>query len=153
MASNTYSFLDVQAAIKGPNGSFSIGNGAGASDEGITIAQADDRGSLVVGADGYGMHSLHAAKSGTVTVRLLKTSPTNALLQDMFNVDTSSSANYGQNTISIRNPVSGDSVTCKGCGFRKQPDIVYGKDGGMYEWTWNAAQIDIVLGVGTPAVL
>ncbi|WP_089177148.1 phage protein [Bosea sp. AS-1] len=153
MASNTYSFLDVQAAIDGPNGSFSIGNGAGSSDEGITVAQAEDRGSLVVGADGYGMHSLHAAKNGSVTVRLLKTSPTNAMLMDMFNIDTSSSANYGQNTISIRNPVSGDSVTCVGCGFRKVPDVVYGKDGGMMEWTWNAAQIDYVLGTGTPAVL
>lgn len=32
---------------------------------------------MTVGADGEVMHSLHAGKSGTITVTLLKTSPVN----------------------------------------------------------------------------
>lgn len=153
MSSFTYSFLSIVAAISDPNGTFSIGSGAGASDEGITITMADDKASLVVGADGQGMHSLHAAKNGTVTVRLLKTSPTNALLQDLYAACTSSPANYGASTITIRDPYRGDVITCQGCGFRKFPDISYGKDGAMQEWTWNAAQIDQVLGTGTPTAV
>lgn len=153
MSSYTYSFLSIVAAISDPNGTFSIGSGAGASDEGITITMADDKASLVVGADGQGMHSLHAAKNGTVTVRLLKTSPTNALLQDLYSATTSSPADYGGSTIVIRDPNRGDVVTCRGCGFRKFPDIAYGKDGAMQEWVWNAAAIDQVLGTGTPTAV
>ena len=35
--SSTYSFLNVQAAINGPNGQFSLGAGSGNAEEGITI--------------------------------------------------------------------------------------------------------------------
>lgn len=152
-SANTYSFLDVQAAIKGPNGSFPLGSGAGVAEEGITISYTDEKGSLIVGADGTGMHSLHAGRSGTVTVRLLKTSPTNALLMQMYNADTVSAANYGRSTILVRNPVTGDSWTCSYCGFRKVPDNVNAKDGGVHEWTWNVAYIEGILGTGTPAIV
>ncbi|KPH79322.1 phage protein [Bosea vaviloviae] len=151
MASKTYSFLDVQAAIRGPNGSFSLGNGAGVSEEGITVSMADDKMSVLMGADGSGMYSLHAAANGSVTVRLLKTSPVNSLLQDMYSADTASSANAGQNTISIRNPVSGDSITAADCAFRKMPDVAYGKDGTMMEWAFFSLAISAILGTGTPA--
>lgn len=153
MAAYTYSFADVQAAIKGPNGSFSLGSGAGPSEEGISITMAEDKGTLTVGADGTGMHSLHAAKHGTVTVRVLKTSPVNSLLMDMYRLDTSSGANYGQATITVRDPIRGDSITCSFCGFRKAPDISFAKEGGVNEWSWNAAEIDQVLGNGKPAAI
>lgn len=150
MPSETYSFLDVQAAIVGPNGTFSMGNGAGPAEEGITVVQRDDKGTLSIGADGRGMHSLHAGRDGIVTVNVLKTSPVNALLSAMYNADTSSSANYGRNVISIRNPISGDTITCSGCGFRKLPDVSYSKVGTMHAWSFNCAVIDVVLGTGTP---
>lgn len=153
MASKTYSFLDIQCAIEGPNGSFSLGSDAGVAEEGITFSFADDKATVMMGAGGQGMHSLHAAKNGTVTVRLLKTSPVNSLLQDMYNADTASSADYGQNTISLRNPVNGDSHTAADCGFRKFPDLVNGKVGQMLEWTFNSLAIDPILGTGTPSAL
>ena len=43
---------DIVAAIKGPNGSFSLGNGAGVAEEGITIAMVDAKNTMVIGADG-----------------------------------------------------------------------------------------------------
>ena len=52
--SNTYSFLDVNAGIVGPGGAFSLGNGAGVSDEGITVAASEDIGAMTIGADGSG---------------------------------------------------------------------------------------------------
>jgi len=153
MASFAYSFLDIVAAIKGPNGSFSIGSGAGAAEEGITVAMIDAKNTMMIGADGQGMHSLHAGKGGTVTVRLLKTSPTNALLQDMYFADTASSATHGQNTIVIRDPARGDVISCKGCAFQKFPDMTYAKDGNVVEWMWDSAEVDQLLGTGTPAVV
>lgn len=153
MASYAYSFLDIVAAIKGPNGSFSLGNGAGVADEGITITMTDDKNTMIPGADGQVMHSLHAAKTGTVTLRLLKTSPTNALLQDMYAADTSSSAVHGHNTIVVRDPSRGDVLSCQGCAFKKFPDMSYAKDGNIVEWMWDAAVVDQLLGTGTPAAV
>ncbi|MBU9403923.1 DUF3277 family protein, partial [Burkholderia multivorans] len=60
----TYSFQDVTATIVGPGGAFSLGYGSANAEEGITIAQAGDKNTMTVGADGEVMHSLHADKSG-----------------------------------------------------------------------------------------
>src|SRR6218665_1730303 len=123
MASNSYSFADCHAAISGPNGAFNLGSGSGAAEEGITISQIDDKGTMTIGADGFGMHSLHMGKAGRVTIRLLKTSFTNSLLMDMYNADTASAAVWGQNVIVIRDPARGDEITCQGVAFAKAPDV------------------------------
>ena len=82
----TYSFLDVQAAISGPGGNFPLaGDESGNSEEGITIEPTGDKNIMTVGADGSVMHSLKGDRSGTVTVRLLKTSTINAALQALYN--------------------------------------------------------------------
>ena len=148
-----YSFLDVQAAINGPGGSFSLGNGSGAAEEGITVEMIDDKNTMVIGADGTGQHNLHAGKGGTITIRLLKTSPTNALMAELYNYQTQSSAYHGQNTISIRNPVSGDSITGQQCAFKKLPANGYAKDGAIMEWVLDSIRVDQKLGNGQPALV
>src|SRR5882724_1438268 len=95
----TYSFLDTVMAINGPGGAFSIRDGA--AKEGFTVDFTEDKNTMTVGADGEAMHSLKATKGGTITLRLLKTSPTNALLGALYNFQTASSATHGQNTIVI----------------------------------------------------
>lgn len=149
--SNSYSFADCQAAIDGPNGSFSLGAGAGPAEEGITISQLDNKGSMMVGADGFAMHSLHMARAGRLVLRVLKTSPVNALLMNMYNADSSSAAVWGKNTIRIADPARGDEVTCQGVAFEKVPDLSYAKDGNTHEWSFNVAQVDYILGTGTPS--
>ncbi|NTA27397.1 phage structural protein [Allorhizobium ampelinum] len=146
---STYSFLDVTAAISGPGGSINIGNDAGPSEEGITVTMNDNKNTMTIGADGSGMHSLHAGNSGTITVRLLKTSPTNKLLQSMYSYQVTSSANHGQNTITIRDTARGDFVTASYCAFRKMPDNAYAKDGNMMEWAWDCIKIAQKLGSGS----
>lgn len=140
-----YSFLDVQATIVGPGGSFGLGSGAGAAEEGITTAMAEDKNTVTTGADGTIMHSLHGGKTGTVTVRLLKTSPTNAKLNQMYNLQTISAAAHGLNTIVIQNPVNGDVITCTQCAFKKHPDQVQAKVGNTNEWVFDGI-IDTSLG-------
>lgn len=146
----TYSFLDVQAAIVGPGGSFNLGSGAGNAEEGISIDPMEDIDSLLIGADGSGMHSLIANKAGKVTVRLLKNSPTNALLSSMLAFQRTSGANHGQNNVTITNKVSGDTITCQQAAFAKVPVITYAKEGGINEWEFNSALIDVGLGAGSP---
>lgn len=142
---STYSFLDVNATLVGPTGTVNLGNGAATSDEGISIDMAGDKNTMLIGADGEGMHSLHADKSGTVTVRLLKTSPTNAILQAMYDAQTASSALHGQNLITVSN-VAGDVTTARSCAFKRKPAINYRKDGDILEWVFDSIKIDTILG-------
>jgi hypothetical protein len=144
--SNVYSFLNVQCAINGPGGSINLGAGAATSDEGITISPSNPINTMQIGADGNGQHSLHADRSGKITVRLLKTSPVNRLLSAMYNAQTASAANHGQNVISLTDTQRGDSITASGVAFEKAPDLTYGKEAGLVDWEFAAIAISRTLG-------
>ena len=146
MSTNTYSFLDVTAALVGPGGALSIGSGAGVSEEGIDVAPTADVNTMQIGADGSGQHGLGTDKSGQITIRLLKTSPTNAMLMAMANFQRSSAATHGQNTLTINDVNRGDVVTCRQVAFKKIPSITFAKDPGINEWTFDAIYIDVLLG-------
>ena len=143
----TYSFVYVNCTLRGPGGSIILSDG-GTAKEGITIAMTQDVSAMVIGADGSGMHSIHADQSGRITVRLLKNSPINAALMAMFNYQRLP-AYGGQNIISLSNAYWGDEITCTGVAFVKQPDYVASEDGGMNEWAFNAIYIDQRLGDGS----
>jgi hypothetical protein len=147
-APNTYSFKDVNVAIVGPGVSFSLGSDAGASDEGISFSQVNEVGTMTQGAGGEVMHNLFASKAGKATVRLLKTSPVNAQLMAALAAQRASAANYGQNTLTMTNTVSGDVITCQQVGFAKVPDLNYAKEGGSVEWEFNVGIMDPALGAG-----
>lgn len=144
--SGTYSFQDVTASIVGPGGSFSLGYGSANAEEGITIAMAGDKNTMTVGADGEVMHSLHADKSGQVTLRLLKTSPVNRKLMALYDAQSLDSRLWGKNLITVTQSVSGDVTTCRSCAFKKKPDIDYKKEGDVVEWMFDAGKIDSMLG-------
>lgn len=146
-----YSFADVVCSLTGPGGSVRLSAG-GIADEGITIAMTDDKTSMVTGADGYGMHSLHETKSGRVTIRLLKNSPLNRVLNDLYDYQQTSSANAGRNVLTLSNPVWGDDHQCVAGAFVKRPDNVNAKDGGTMEWPMNFIYIDTKLGDGNLAL-
>ncbi|MCG3461543.1 DUF3277 family protein [Xenorhabdus bovienii] len=142
----TYSFMDVSASIAGVGGIIDLGNGAAVSEEGITVAMAEAKNTMTLGADGEVMHSLHAGKSGTITVTLLKTSPANAKLMLMYNAQQFSSATWGNNGILIRNKVSGDTTAARSVAFQKIPDIANAKVGNTVSWVFDCGKIDTILG-------
>lgn len=133
----SYSFFDVQAAISGPGGAFSLKGGNAA--EGITIARAEDKDTMTIGADGSVMHSHHVGKACIVTIRLLKTSPVNAQLREMYNFQDSGSVNWGKNVITIRNVVTGDEEVIAGAAFAGPPENSWATEGNTLEWTFNGA--------------
>lgn len=147
-----YSFLDVTASIAGPGMSLSLSEG-GTADEGIVVTMGGDKNTMVTGARGEGMHSLHASKAGRITVRVLKTGAINAALNRAYHYQTSSSVLHGRNVISIRNPASGDSITATECAFVKHTDIAYAKEGNIHEWSFDCVAIDQMLGTGTPSII
>lgn len=151
MSTNSYSFLDVMCSIAGPGGAFALGSGAGAAEEGISISASREINTMQIGADGSGQHSLSADRSGTISVRLLKTSPVNAQLSALYAFQTASSSAHGQNTIVVNDVQRGDVITAQQVAFSKAPDLSYSKEAGVVEWVFQAVRIDRTLGIGTNA--
>lgn len=145
----TYSFIDTQATLVGPGGSVQLGYGAAVAEEGITISMTDDKNVVMVGADGEGMNTLRASKQGTITVRLLKTSPINSQLMALYDGQSLSSALWGQNVITVTQVGVGDQHLARSCAFKKKPDMNYKKDGDMVEWVFDSIKIDSLLGTYT----
>ena len=144
----TYSFLDVALSISGPNISATIGgDGTGAAEEGFTPAYEEDADVMTQGSDGSIMHSLTAAKRGTIELHLLKTSPMNFQLSQAYANDRANgSQQWAQNTVTITNPVSGDFYTCKSVAFRRFPSNGYQMRGNTLVWTLNVGIMDPSLG-------
>lgn len=142
----TYSFLDVSASLIGLTGVIDLGCGSANADEGIVVSMTEAKSTMKMGADGEVMHSLHAGKSGSVTVTLLKTSPVNKKLSLAYNAQSQSSSTWGKNIIVIRNTASGDSITAHNVAFQKHPDNTYAKEGGTVAWIFDAGKIDHSLG-------
>lgn len=149
-ASQTYSFTDVHASISGPFGSFSLGSGVGNAEEGISIDMVEDKNTMTIGADGSGMHSLHANKSAKITIRLLKTSPANKQLNQLYVQQSQSAAFWGQNLITVSDIARGDQITLRDAAFTKHAPTNYAKDGGISEWVFDAITRDDLLGQGSP---
>lgn len=143
---SAYSFMDVSASLSGPTGSIDLGYGSANSEEGIVVAMLEAKNTMTIGADGEVMHSLHAGKGGTITVNLLKTSPTNKKLSLMYNAQSQSSATWGNNVIVVRNKSSGDMTTARTVAFQKQPDHANAKVGNTVAWVFDCGKIDQVLG-------
>lgn len=143
-----YSFLNCQASIAGPGGFAQMGAGAATAEEGITIEAAADKNVMTIGADGRGQHNLIANDACTVTVRLLKTSPVNATLMAMYDLQSASSALWGQNVITVVDSARGDLTLINQAAFKKKPTLTYAQEGGMNEWTFDAVNASSVLGSG-----
>jgi hypothetical protein len=147
---STYSFQQVTASLVGIGGNINIGQGSGSAAEGITIEPVGDKNSMTIGADGSVSHSLSASSAQTVTVRLLKTSPDNALLQDMFNFQTESALTHGFNVITLRDIARGDFLTLTEVAFANESSLTYATEAGINEWVFNAGKSARILGTGTP---
>lgn len=145
----TYSFLDTTVSITGPGGSFLIGGqGAGNAKEGIEIEQVGEQNTQVTGADGSVMNNLNASTQSKLRVRLLKTSPVNAMLSSLFNTQKVSSSLWGINVITVNNTTLGDNWTLSQTSFSKRPKVDYGAEGGMNEWEFDVGITAMVLGSG-----
>ena len=142
----TYSFLDVYGTMIGPGIVANFGNATGQADEGITIEQTEDKNRMTPGASGEVMHTLIGVDAGRVAIHVLKTSPLNAKLNEAFNLQKNSSLTWGNNTITITNPISNDHITCTQVAFTRRPPNAYGKEPVPIVWEFEAGHIFVALG-------
>src|SRR5271167_2389157 len=102
----TYSFTDFVASITGPGGTFQIGGPETAmAEEGLTVAWGEEHNTMNIGADGAVMHSMHAARAGTVTARYQKISPILFALSKKWQFQRQSSIFWGRDIITLREVV------------------------------------------------
>lgn len=144
----SYSFQDVNATIAGAGGSAILGNGASPAKEGITCEFIEEKDNMLIGADGSGVHSLRPSKAGRITVRLLKSSPVNALLTAMYNAQILSTRLWGKNVLNVTNIVTGDVYVCRSVAFTKMPSVTWAEDVNTVEWVFNCTEMDPILGIG-----
>lgn len=143
-----YSFLNVNVTMAGPGIVANLGAGAAAAEEGITIEPIEDKNVMNIGADGKGQHSLIASDAAKVTVRLLKTSPANQALMLAYNLQSASSALWGQNVFTIVDSARGDYNVAQAAAFKKKPTITYAKEAAFMEWEFDAIAVNSILGSG-----
>lgn len=142
-----YSFLNVNATMVGPGGAINLAAGAAVAEEGITIEPVEDKNVMTIGADGEGQHSLVASDACTITIRLLKTSPINAKLNQLYLAQSASSALWGRNTIVVTDSGRNDNTAVQAVAFKKKPTLTYAKEAGMNEWTFDGIKATSILGV------
>ncbi|WP_066922885.1 phage protein [Methylobacterium sp. CCH5-D2] len=144
-----YSFLDFTGTLAGPFGSLDLSaQSAAAAEEGIEIDMTEDKSSMIIGAGGAGQHNLHGTRAGRVTIHLLKVSPVNAKLLQLYKLQTTNTAVYhGRNTLTLGNVASGDFYTCLRGAFVKLPKNSYSKSGPALDWMLDFIVIDPNLGV------
>lgn len=144
----TYSFLNISCLMAGPGIVSNLASGAGAAEEGITVEPTTDKNVMTIGADGIGQHSLVADDSCKVTVRLLKTSPVNAILMAAYDAQSLSSALWGLNTFTLSDSARGDFTVVQQVAFKKKPQLTYAKEAGMMEWEFDGITAASILGSG-----
>jgi hypothetical protein len=148
----TYSFVDTVASIVGPGGAFPLGNGAGVAQEGITFEHSDQKNIVLTGADGSIMNSLNASMTGRIIVRLLKTSPVNFLLSNLYNFQRiGGAAFWGQNAITISNSTLGDIIGATEVAFVKFTRVTYATEGNVMDWEFSGYIVP-ELGPGIPGI-
>lgn len=143
-----YSFLNVNCNITGPGGSANLGAGAAVAEEGIEFEPVENKNEMNIGADGKGQHSLIASNAAKIIVRLLKTSPINQILQVMYDLQSTSSALWGINTINTVDSGRGDAIVSLFCAFQKQVPLKYAKVAGLNEWIFDCINNTVTLGSG-----
>lgn len=138
-----YSFQDVQATIVGPGGSTPLGMDAGAAEEGVSLEQSEENDTMQIGAGGDVVHNLHVSRAGKIIVRLLKTSPVNAILDQMYNLQKSSALLHAKNTLVVTHLISGQVYSCTGVAFARLPNDAFAKLANVREWEFNASRIEV----------
>lgn len=131
----TWSFKNISAAFEGPGGAFPLAPDSGNAQEGISFTAAGDKNIMTEGAGGEIMHSLRASEAGTLSITLLRTSNTNALLRSVYTYQASSAKHWGRNSVVITNTQTGEINIFKQGAFAKLPDQAWAEDGGTVVWT------------------
>lgn len=138
MSVKTYDPKQVQLIIGGaPIGGFADG-------EFISVERDEDTFTKVAGADGEVSRSKSNNKMGELTVTLLQTSASNAILSAFMLADELS--NSGVIPIFIKDALGTTTLFSAEGWVKKPPTVSYDKELTDREWTFDLSNVDIFVG-------
>ncbi len=110
----------------------------------VTVARENPSFTMVTGSDGEGARAKSNDKSGTITVTLLQTSATNALLSELARLDELNGT--GIAPIMVKD-VSGTSVfQAETAWIEKPADAEFAREITNREWVFKTDNLDMLVG-------
>lgn len=127
-----------------------IVNVAGANLEGyadgtfINAERSSDTFTKSTGSDGRTTRVKQNDKSGTITITLQQSSPSNNILSSIMVLDEAS--NEGIVPIAIKDILGTTAIASGYCWVKKPPAVGFAKDAGNREWLFDCAVLEIFVG-------
>lgn len=113
----------------------------GISEDGVSIAMAEDYGERTVGADGSTFWSEYCSNNGTITLNVLANSPAYAFFATLQSTQRVSGTK-GRDTMTIVNKDFSESFSCKDVAIQSIGEVTYDKVGNAARViTFNAGDI------------
>ena len=110
----------------------------------VSAEKAGDAFAMKSGADGFVTRVAQNHPEGSITIKLMQSSPANAVLQTLYQADEAT----GQAAfpVTVKDLFGGDLVTTSQAWFRKIPNFSKGRDIGENEWVLDCADLTIIHG-------
>ena len=110
----------------------------------VIVARVTEAATMIIGSTGEGHHNLINDQSGTITVRIDRSSSENAFLSALSVLQELSGA--GEVAITYEDINGGDVHSALSCRLQKMPDGDYTNDMGGLDYVFNCLQLDMWYG-------
>lgn len=115
-----------------------------AEDTFVEIERNEDAFALAIGADGKGVRTKSANKSGTIKIRLQPTSPSNAILDTYANADDLDGS--GAVPVLVKDNRGNDLHVCEQAWVKKKPNKQYsGSKAENLEWILETDNLNSII--------
>jgi len=115
-------------------------------DDVIKITRRADAATDKMGADGKMALALNADRSGEITIKLMQTSPSNAYLNGLANLQAAGPKRFVPVVITFQDSYRQDMGAGALGYIKKLPDVSRGAGIATQEWTFVVERLDLILG-------
>lgn len=110
------------------------------------IAYAAEHWTKEVGADGEVARARTNDDTGSITITLMKGSPSNAILQALAAADLATGA--GVVPVTVTDLGGGGGVVAPDAWIQKTPDLSFGAENGTVEWVFDVGHLTLIHAIG-----
>lgn len=114
-----------------------------AEDSMVDVARNEDAFTTTVGSGGAVVRNANANKTGTVTIHLLRESPTNSRFSSYLGIDEATGLGYG--AIQVKDLNGTVLAHAEEAWIKKVPDIGFAKETKPQAWVFECASLEVTL--------
>jgi hypothetical protein len=107
----------------------------------VKVSRNNDSFMLAIGSDGEAARAANADKSGTVTVTLMQTSPSNDDLSNLMSTDELT--NTGTGALFVKDASGRTLVSAVDAWIRKPADVEFAREITGREWVFETGNLEI----------